>query len=80
MAAACDKIVSRTQWRTVLLGDERAVGDAIAWWEALTGDGGEGMMIKPREFVARGKKDLMQAASHNPHSHSIVPGGLLVMS
>ena len=53
---------SRTQWRTVALGDERAVGDAIAWWEALTGGGGEGMVIKPREFIARGKKGLIQPA------------------
>jgi protein phosphatase len=62
MAAAGDNVVSRTQWRTVALGDEHAVGDAIAWWEALTGDGGEGTVIKPREFVARGKKDLIQPA------------------
>ena len=62
MATAGDNVVSRTQWRTVALGDERAVGDAIAWWEALTGDGGEGMVIKPREFVARGKKGLIQPA------------------
>lgn len=62
MAAAGDNVVSRTQWRTVALGDERAVADAIAWWEALTADGGEGMVIKPREFVARGKKDLIQPA------------------
>ncbi len=51
-----------TQWRTVALGDESAVGDAIAWWGALTGGGGEGMVIKPRAFVARGKKDLIQPA------------------
>jgi len=29
---------------------------------ALTGGGGEGMVIKPREFVARGKKGLVQPA------------------
>jgi protein phosphatase len=62
MAAAGDNVVSRTQWRTVALGDERAVRDAIAWWEALTSDGGEGMVIKPREFVARGRNDLIQPA------------------
>src|SRR5438552_18867528 len=62
MAAAGDTIVSRTQWRVVTLGDEHAVSDAITWWETLTGDGGEGMVIKPREFVARGKKGLIQPA------------------
>ncbi len=62
LATAIGGVVTRTQWRTVALGDERAVGDAIAWWEALTGGGGEGMVIKPRQFVARGKKGLIQPA------------------
>jgi polynucleotide kinase-phosphatase len=62
MAATGDGVLFRTQWRTVALGDEHAVGDAIAWWQALTGDGGEGMVMKPREFIARGKKGLMQPA------------------
>lgn len=60
--AAADNVIARTQWRTVALEDPGAVGDAVAWWEALTGNGGEGMVIKPREFVARGKKGLMQPA------------------
>ena len=62
MAVGADKVVTPTQWRTVALGDEGAVRYAIAWWEALTGGGGEGMVIKPREFVARGKKGLIQPA------------------
>jgi protein phosphatase len=62
MAAVADNVVTPTQWRTVALGDEGVVRDAIAWWEALTGGGGEGMVFKPREFVARGKKGLIQPA------------------
>jgi protein phosphatase len=34
----------------------------IAWWEALTGRGGEGMVVKPLDFVVRGKKGLVQPA------------------
>ena len=62
LAAEAGGVVTRTQWRTVALEDEEAVGDAIAWWEALTGSGGEGMVIKPRDFVVRGKKGLIQPA------------------
>ncbi len=62
MAAAADKVVTTTRWRTIALSDEVAVRDAIVWWEALTSSGGEGMVIKPREFVARGKKRLVQPA------------------
>jgi protein phosphatase len=62
LATATDGVVTLTQWRTVALGNEGAVHDAIEWWEALTSNGGEGMVIKPREFVARGKKGLIQPA------------------
>jgi protein phosphatase len=36
--------------------------EGIAWWESLTGRGGEGMVVKPLEFVVRGKKGLVQPA------------------
>jgi protein phosphatase len=39
-------------------GDEASV----AWWEALTADGGEGMVVKPLGWLARGKKGLAQPA------------------
>ena len=28
----------------------------IKWWEELTASGGEGMVVKPLEFVAKGQK------------------------
>lgn len=62
LASAGDEVISGTKWRSVAIGDEHAVGDAIAWWEALTSGGGEGMVIKPRGFIARGKKNLVQPA------------------
>src|SRR5262249_55844252 len=62
LAAAADGVVTRTQWRTVTLASEEAVRDAVEWWEALTANGGEGVVIKPRPFIARGKKGLVQPA------------------
>jgi protein phosphatase len=62
LAAAADGVVTRTQWRTVALGNDGALHDAVRWWEALTSNGGEGMVIKPRQFIARGKKGLVQPA------------------
>ena len=38
-------------------GDEAA---GAAWWEELTAAGGEGMVVKPMSFVARGRKGLVQ--------------------
>ncbi|HXH42257.1 MAG TPA: polynucleotide kinase-phosphatase [Bradyrhizobium sp.] len=62
LAAAPNAVIRKTQWRTVALDDESAIGDAIAWWEAITEQGGEGMVVKPRDFIARGKKGLIQPA------------------
>ena len=36
--------------------------EAIRWWEELTAKGGEGMVVKPMEFIPRGKRDLVQPA------------------
>jgi protein phosphatase len=46
----------------VTLADEQDVGDATAWWEALTERGGEGMVVKPLEGVVRGRRGLLQPA------------------
>jgi protein phosphatase len=34
----------------------------IRWWEELTGRGGEGVVVKPFEFIARGLRGLVQPA------------------
>jgi protein phosphatase len=62
LAGAANGVVTPTQWRTISLSDGNAIQDAIRWWETLTGDGGEGMVIKPRQFVSRGKKGPIQPA------------------
>jgi protein phosphatase len=35
---------------------------ATGWWEEMTGSGGEGMVVKPMDFVARGRRGLAQPA------------------
>jgi len=62
LAATGDKVIAPTRWRVVSLADEAACAEAIAWWEALTDAGGEGMVVKPRDFIARGAKGLLQPA------------------
>jgi protein phosphatase len=51
-----------TATQEVVLDDEASIADGIAWWEALTGRGGEGMVVKPLDFVVRGSKGLAQPA------------------
>ena len=36
--------------------------EATRWWEELVGQGGEGMVVKPVDFIASGKRGLVQPA------------------
>lgn len=55
-------VLMATNWRAVDLSDEGACHDAAVWWEEMTSAGGEGMVVKPSTFVARGSKGLLQPA------------------
>jgi protein phosphatase len=54
--------VMATENRIVEVTDPAEVDGGISWWEQLTGRGGEGMVVKPLEFIVRGKKGLVQPA------------------
>ena len=51
-----------TAYRAVELSDESSCAAATAWWEELTDNGGEGMVVKPWQFVVAGDKGLVQPA------------------
>jgi protein phosphatase len=65
IAAVCragDGVLLATPYRVVDLTDLASQTDGIHWWEELTARGGEGMVVKPLEFVTRGRKGLAQPA------------------
>ena len=55
-------LLLETPFRTARLDDADATGALVAWWEAMTAKGGEGMVIKPADFVVFGKRGLVQPA------------------
>ena len=55
-------VILATAHRWVDLGNDASEAAAIEWWEALTADGGEGMVVKPLEFATRGRRGLLQPA------------------
>jgi protein phosphatase len=65
-----------TPVRVVELGDPSAVQGLFSWWDSLTGSGGEGIVVKPMDFVARGKRGLLQPAikSRGPEYLRIIYG------
>jgi protein phosphatase len=62
LAAADASLFVATTHRRIELNDALQVADAVAWWEELTANGGEGMVVKPVEFLPRGKRGLLQPA------------------
>lgn len=65
IAAFCDfdkDLFLKTPYKTVDLNDENSVNDVINWWENLTSNGGEGMVVKPIDFLTKGEKDIVQPA------------------
>jgi protein phosphatase len=55
-------VLVNTPYRVVDLTDDASVADATAWWEEMTARGGEGMVVKPFDFIVRGKRGLVQPA------------------
>jgi protein phosphatase len=62
LAAADPALFVATPYRVVDLADEGSVRAATGWWETLTAGGGEGMVVKPLDFVAAGRRGLIQPA------------------
>lgn len=55
-------ILQATPFKMIDVTDPDSEQAGIAWWSELTQRGGEGMVIKPLEFVVRSKKGLVQPA------------------
>ncbi len=51
-----------TDSRTVNTLDEQSQAVGAAWWQEMTAAGGEGMVVKPLDFLAQGPKGLAQPA------------------
>jgi protein phosphatase len=59
---ADEELLLATAHQVVDLGDPASEEAGVRWWEDLTGRGGEGMVVKPLDFVAHGKRGLVQPA------------------
>jgi hypothetical protein len=62
LATADEQLLVATPFHLVDLEDATAVQKATDWWDKLTHSGGEGMVVKPLDFIARNAKGLLQPA------------------
>lgn len=65
LASVCrtdPELLLATSYKLVDVTDPASVADGTVWWSELTGRGGEGMVVKPLDFILRGKRGLAQPA------------------
>ncbi len=62
LARLAGGIIINTPYLIVDLTDTNSEAKGCAWWESLTARGGEGMVVKPSDFIVKGKRGLIQPA------------------
>lgn len=62
LCAADPQLLTTTPYKLVALGDDDSERAGTAWWSELTASGGEGMVVKPLSWLARGSRGLVQPA------------------
>lgn len=65
LAKVCQEdadLLLATDFKVIDLTDLESISAGIDWWMNLTGRGGEGMVVKPADWIVRGKKGLVQPA------------------
>jgi protein phosphatase len=60
--ADCDPLFMPTAHRQVHVQNQEECASAVEWWEALTGAGGEGIVVKPLDYISYGRHGLVQPA------------------
>lgn len=56
------KLFMATPYKIVNLNDQASYDEAVNWWMELTQKGGEGMVVKPYDFISIGAEGLLQPA------------------
>jgi len=62
LARLAGGIIVATPFHVIDVTNPESEAKGVAWWEELTAGGGEGMVVKPLEFVARNRRGLVQPA------------------
>lgn len=52
----------KTPYKIIDINEDSSIQNAIDWWMELTKQGGEGMVVKPYNFIEKDNKGLLQPA------------------
>jgi protein phosphatase len=62
LCAADSQLLLATPFRLVDLNDGASCEAATTWWTDMTASGGEGMVVKPLNFISKGRRGIAQPA------------------
>jgi protein phosphatase len=62
LARLAGGIIVATPFRIIDVTTPESESEGIQWWEELTGRGGEGMVVKPLDFIGKNRRGLIQPA------------------
>lgn len=62
IAAEDSELLMATAYKIIDTSDETSLQSASDWWLEMTENGGEGMVVKPLDFIIRGRRGLLQPA------------------
>ncbi|MCL6479490.1 MAG: polynucleotide kinase-phosphatase [Peptococcaceae bacterium] len=57
-----DSLLTPTNYMVVDVTDPLSQERGVQWWEDLTSSGGEGMVVKPYDFIVKNRSELVQPA------------------
>ena len=57
-----DPVFIATPYIVVNTEDNESIEKGVSWWEHLTSEGGEGMVVKPLSYIAKNEGKLLQPA------------------
>ncbi len=62
LCSASDGLLLATPFQVIEVTSAESLAEGVSWWQELTGKGGEGMVVKPLEFITKGQRGLAQPA------------------
>jgi protein phosphatase len=62
LCRADEEVLRETQHRVIDVTDPTSEAEGVAWWEEITERGAEGMVVKPLQWITRGRRGIVQPA------------------
>ena len=62
ICSAADGVLLATPHRLLDVTEPTEETEGVVWWETMTDNGGEGMVVKPLDVVSKGRRGLLQPA------------------